>query len=73
MLNKQAFDFNNIFMIPPYAKMVNSSKDGILMQIRTWSRISLSFDGLTFLNVKVDIPICSLDLTFKAKRSKISI
>ena len=44
--------------------MVKSSKDGILLQFR-WSRIALSFDGLTFLNVKGDIPICSLDLTFK--------
>ena len=49
--------------------MVNSSKDGILLQIRGWSRIALLSDGLsdglTFLNVKGDIPICSPDLTFK--------
>ena len=49
----------------PFAKMVNSSKDGILLQFRRWSRTALSFDGLVFLNVKGDIPICSPDLTFK--------
>ena len=49
----------------PFAKMVNSSKDGILLQFRRWSQITLSFDGLVFLNVKGDIPICSPDLTFK--------
>ena len=48
--------------------MVNSSKDGILLQFRTWSRIALSFDGLNFLNVKGDIPICSRDFTFKSIR-----
>ena len=49
----------------PFAKMVNSSKDGILLQFKRWSRIELSFDCLVFLNVKVDIPICFPDLTFK--------
>ena len=28
----------------PYAKMVNPSKDGISLQIRWWSQITLSFD-----------------------------
>ena len=36
----------------------------ILLQFRRWSRIALSFDCLTFLKVKDDIPICSPDLTF---------
>ena len=45
----------------PYVVMVNSSKDGMLFQFRRWSRIALSFDGLTFLNVKGDILICSPD------------
>ena len=49
----------------PFAKMVNSSKDGILLQFKRWSRIELSFDCLVSLNVKVDIPICFPDLTFK--------
>ena len=49
----------------PFAKMVNSSKDGILLQFKRWSRIELSFDCLVFLNVKVDVPICFPDLTFK--------
>ena len=50
----------------PFVKMVNSSKDGMLLQFKRWSRIALSFDGLVFLNVKGDIPICSPDLTFKS-------
>ena len=49
----------------PFTKMVNSSKDGILLQFKRWSRIELSFDGLVFLNVRVDIPIRFPDLTFK--------
>ena len=44
----------------PFAKMVNSSKDGILFQFKIWPPIALSFDGLVFLNVKVDDTlICS--------------
>ena len=45
--------------------MVNSSKEWILLQFKRWSQIAPSFDGLVFLNVKGDIPICSPDLTFK--------
>ena len=48
----------------PYVKMRHSTKDGILLQTTRWSRIALSIDGLTFLNVKGDIPIRSADLTF---------
>ena len=49
----------------PFVKMVNSSKDGTLLKFKRWFRIGLSFDGLVFLSAKVDIPICSEDLTFK--------
>ena len=38
-----------------FAKMVNSSKDEILLQSKRWSRFVLSFDGLIFLNVKGEI------------------
>ena len=48
----------------PFVKIVNSSKDGMLLQFKRWSRIALSFDGLVFLNVKSDIPVWSPDLTF---------
>ena len=48
-----------------FAKMVNSSKDGILLQFKRWSQIAFSFDGLVFLNVKGDILISSPDLPFK--------
>ena len=33
----------------PFTKMVNSSKDRILLQFKRWSLIALSFDGLVFL------------------------
>ena len=57
---------SRIYLWWPYAKMVKlSSKDVILWQFRRWSWIALFFDGLTFVNVKGDIPICSPDLTFK--------
>ena len=46
----------------PFVQIVNSSKDGMLLQFKRWSRIALSFDGLVFLNVKDYIPICSPDL-----------
>ena len=39
--------------------MLNSSKDGILLQISTWSPIAFFFDGLTFLNLKGGIIVCS--------------
>ena len=52
-------------LLSPFVKMVNSSKDAMLFQFKRWSRIRLSSDGLVFLNVKCDIPTCSLDLTFK--------
>ena len=45
----------------PFVKIVNSSKDEMLMQFKRWLRIALFFDGLVFLNLKGDIPICSLD------------
>ena len=44
---------SRIYLWCSYAKMVNSSKYGILLQFRRWSRITLSLDGLTFLNVKM--------------------
>ena len=51
MLNKQAFfDFKNIFMMS-ICQDVKLVKGWVLLQFRRWSRIALSFDGLTFLNV----------------------
>ena len=40
----------------PFAKLVNSSKEGILLQFKRWSQIALSFDGLVFLDIQGDIP-----------------
>ena len=48
----------------PFVKIVNSSKDGILLQFKRWLKIRLSFDGLVFRSVKDDIPICYQELTF---------
>ena len=63
MSNLSLISSTNLLFL--FAKMVISSKDGILLQFREWSRIALSFDGLIFLNLKRDIPLCSPDLTFK--------
>ena len=52
-------------LLYPLPKMVNSSKNGILLQFKRWSRIALSSDGLVFLNVKAYISICSPDPTFE--------
>ena len=49
----------------PFLKIVNPSKDGMLLKLKRWSGIALSFDGLVSLNVKGDIPICSPNLTLK--------
>ena len=51
-------------LLLPFAKMVNSSKDGMLLKFERWSRIVISFDGLVFSNVTGDIPVCSPELTF---------
>ena len=48
----------------PYAKMVNWWRDGMLLQIKSWSQIQLSFDDLTYLKAKEDITIWYPDLTF---------
>ena len=48
-----------------FTKMVNSSKNGILLQFKRSSRMVLYFDGLVFLNIKGDIPACSPDLLFR--------
>ena len=36
----------------PFTKMVNSSKDTILLQFKRWSLIAISFDGLVFLKAR---------------------
>ena len=39
---------NSLF---PFVKIVNSSKDGMLLQFKRWSRIALSFDKSEFKNL----------------------
>ena len=39
--------------------MVNLSKEGLLSHCKRFSRIKLSLDGLVFLKVGGDIPICA--------------
>ena len=53
LMNKISL-ISRIYLWCPYFKVVNSSKDGILFKFSRWSRIALSFDGLTFLNVNGD-------------------
>ena len=53
------------YLLLPCAKILNSSKEGQLLQFKRWSRMELSADGLIFLDVKADIPMCSPALTFK--------
>ena len=45
--------------------MVESSNSGSCLQNRRWSRIELSRDGFTFLNVSEKMLMCSPDVTFK--------
>ena len=45
--------------------MVKSSNEESWLQDRRWSPIELSADGLTFLKVNGEIPMCSPDLIFK--------
>ena len=53
--------------------MVNSSKEGILLQFKEWSEIVLSTDGVVILNVKGDIPICSQDLVLVCKEISVKV
>ena len=48
-----------------FARTENSSREGSLSQNSRWSRTILSFEGLHFLKVKGDEPICSPALTFR--------
>ena len=66
MFNKQTlFDFKHEIKMFPFAKMVNSSNNGTLLQFKRGPQIAISFHGLVFLNVKGNITICSPDLAFK--------
>ena len=57
--------FSKTNLLFPSANKLNFSKDEILLQFKRWPQIALSSDGLVFLNVKDDTPICSPDLTVK--------
>ena len=46
-----------------FARTENSSKEGSLSQNSRWSRTALWFEGLHFLKVKGNKPICSPALT----------
>ena len=52
-----------------FAKMLNSLKDETFLQFKRWLWITLWFDGLVFLIVKCDIPICSPDRGFEIQPS----
>ena len=64
-LEKRKSSWNHFLMYSLITRMINSSKDKILLRFKTWSQIALSFDGLVFLDVKGYIPICFPDLILK--------
>ena len=64
LINKLSLISNKTLLVP-WARMVKSSNEGSWLQNRRWSRIELSADGLTFLKVNGEMPMCSPDLTFK--------
>ena len=63
LINKLSLISNKNLLVP-WARMVKSSNEGSWLQKRRWSRIN-SADGLTFLKVNGEMPMCSPDLTFK--------
>ena len=64
LINKLSLISNrNLFV--PWTRMVKSSNEGSWLQNRRCSRIEISADGVTFLKVKGEMPICSPDLIFK--------
>ena len=62
-LISKVFFIGRTNLLFPFAKLVNFLKDWILLQFKRWSRITLFFDGLVFLNVKGNFLICSTDLS----------
>ena len=64
LINKLSLISNKNLSVP-WARMVKSSNEGSWLQNRRWSRIELLADGLTFLKVNGEMPMCSPDLTFK--------
>ena len=53
-------------LISKFPFPLNSSKDRILLLFERLSLIALSLDGLVFLNVKGDNPVCRGDIVFNA-------
>ena len=51
-------------LLVPWSRMVKSSNEGSWLQSRWWSHIELSADGLTFLKVNGEIPMCFPDLKY---------
>ena len=64
LINKLSL-ISNRNLLALWARMVKSSNEGSWLQNRRWSRIELSADGLTFLKVNGEMPMCPPDLTFK--------
>ena len=64
LINKFSLISNKNFLVP-WARIVKSSNEGSWLEKRRWSRIELSADGLTFLKVNGEMPMCCPDLTSK--------
>ena len=58
LINKLSLISNKNLLVP-WAKMVKLSNERLWLQKRRWSRIELSADGLTFLLVNGEMPMCS--------------
>ena len=52
-------------LLVPWARMVKSSDERSWLRNRRWSCIEHLADGLTFVKVNGEVPMCSPDLTFK--------
>ena len=64
LINKLSLNSNRNLLVP-WARMVKSSNEGSWLQNRRWSHIGLTAEGLTFLKVNGEMPMCSPNLIFK--------
>ena len=64
LINKLSL-LSNKNLLVPWARILKSQNEGSWLQNWRWSNIELSADGLTFLKVNGEMPMCSPDLTFK--------
>ena len=69
MISGLSLIFNKSFLFS-WVKILKLSKEGEKLQWSKWSQIALLFDGLTFLPVRGNTPICSPDLYLQGSPKK---